>query len=226
MTSFAVVTPSRGLVHSRSVESVMAAIEVATAAGHEFRGWRLSHDLPIPDCDNDVAERGLATGAETLFWVEEDMVIPERSLLAQLALFEAGHQISAVDYPVGADNWGCIAHNNGDIPWCGLGCTLIGRAVFDAIARPWFRTDKVYAIVGQPGARRFVERDDPRPAERKWGQQDIWFFRQAIEAGFTITEVPGMSAGQAKVRELGKPATNVGWHQIELVTEIRKQQFV
>jgi hypothetical protein len=224
MASFVVVTPSRGLVHSRTIASVMA--NLATAPGHDFRGWVLSHDLPIPDCDNDITERGLATGADALWYVEEDMVIPPGALAAQLALFEAGHPITAVDYPVGLADTGCIAHHGETIPWCGLGCTLIGRAVFEAVPRPWFRTDKVYYIVGEPGARDFVEHDDDRPAERKYGQQDIWFFRQTAAAGFVITEVPGMTAAQVKVTAMGEPSSNVGWHTVEVHADIRRQQFL
>src|SRR5512147_206250 len=106
MTSFAVVTPSRGLVQSRTIEAVMTNIEDARRI---CLGWFLSHDKPIPDCDEAVAEAGLATGADFLWFIEEDVIPPVGALAASFMLMDR-FDVAAVDYPVGSvqDAWGCL----------------------------------------------------------------------------------------------------------------------
>jgi hypothetical protein len=222
MGSFAVLTPSRGLVHSRTIEAVMANVAAASAAGHEFRGWRLTHDLPIPDCDNAVTEAGLATGAEALWFVEEDMVPADDALVAS---FTAEALIAAIDYPVGErPSWACISRDDtGHVYWCGLGATLIRREVFEMIERPWFRTDITYAIDRHPDGTRTL-REMQRPSE--YGGQDIGFFRRCLDAGIPITPVDGQLAGHARIRAMGRSGTNNGAHTVEIMTKIERQQWM
>jgi hypothetical protein len=60
MSSFVVLTPSRGLVHSRTVAAVVSNVREAIAAGHEWRGWEMTHNLPLPACHERVVERPTA----------------------------------------------------------------------------------------------------------------------------------------------------------------------
>jgi hypothetical protein len=221
MSTFAVVTPSRGLLHSRTVEAVTNAVEVAVVAGHEFRGWRLSHDLPMPDCHERVAELGLATGADALWFVEEDNVPPPTALTASFALL-GEYDVVAVDYPV-ADAWACINHDeNGEIRWSGLGSTLIRREVFETIPRPWFSSDWFYSM--SSGSGQWKAHPDMTPPEARYGLQDIHFSMPVRAAGFRIGEVPGLIGAHAKLVALGTPASNHGVHEIDLRTEIRHVQ--
>src|SRR5574337_22065 len=98
MTSFAVITPSRGLIHSRTASAVVANLGEALAAGHDWRGWSITHDLPIPDSHEQAADAALATGADALWFVEEDVVPPSGALLHLLVRPE---DVALVDYQVG-----------------------------------------------------------------------------------------------------------------------------
>jgi hypothetical protein len=221
MSTFAVVTPSRGLVHSRTVEAVMAAVERAEAAGHEFRGWRLTHDLPIPDCHEKVAELGLATGADALWFVEEDNVPPPTALTASFDMLDE-FPVVAVDYPV-ADAWACINHDEqGEVRWSGLGSTLIRREVFETLPRPWFSSDWQYILRYGQWSPHPIPVDAPPDA--RYGLQDIHFSMQVRAAGLRIGQVPDLFGGHAKIVEWGALASNHGAHRIELRTEIRHWQ--
>lgn len=222
MPSFVVLTPSRGLVHSRTVEAVEANRTAARNAGHTDHGWRLVHGEPIPDCDNDAVEAGLATNATALLFVEEDMVPPADALLRAFETLR-DNDVAAVDYPVGEHPaWACISRNKGAIEWCGLGFTLIRRTLFEQLDRPWFRTDITYAIDRDADGSRSL-REMHRPSE--YGGQDIHFFRRSIAAGARIGQVPGIVAGHAKVREMGRSGTNNGAHRIEVLTRIEREQW-
>lgn len=213
MVSFAVVTPSRGLIHSRTVAAVLANVDQATGAGHESRGWALTHDLPIPAAHERVAECGLATGADVLWFVEEDIVPPSAALLHLLARPEP---IAIVDYPVGdAPTQNCAYHFGGQPLWFGLGCTRIDRAVFAALPRPWFRTDRTFTMTHRAAAMELTE----VVAEVPYGGQDIYFARQAIEAGFAVGET-GLLAGHARLRALGQPGVNAGIHEVDVLETV------
>ena len=233
MTSFAVLTPSRGLVHSRTIEAVQVNVEQAVSAGHDFRGWRLTHSLPIPDCHERVTEMGLETGADALWYLEEDMIPPAGALLASLELL-AHTPIVCVDYPVGfpkgwhdpntgstsPGTFNCVPRpRNGAIEWCPLGCTLIARRVFEGLSRPWFDTGKQFITWHFGNVKTIREEiDAPWP----YGGQDIWFGYRAVTAGFTIAVVPDMVAGHAMLKEWGPFQKNDGHHVVEIREQIER----
>jgi len=218
VTSVAVVTPSRGLVHSRTIEAVMDNI----AEVPNYLEWVLTHDLPIPDCDERVAELGLATGADFLWFIEEDVIPPAGALASSFRLLDQGFDVAAVDYPVGdpKDGWGCLVRDGaGEILWCGLGATLISRKVFEALPRPWFTTDQTFVRSGSD----WLPRPNPQAAEHRYGLQDIAFCFALRAAGFRIGQVEGMTAQHAKLEQLGAQGTNHGCHTISIRTEIARQ---
>lgn len=220
MPTVAICLPSRGLIHSRTVEAVVAALDVAQAQERvRCVGWFLTHDLPIPDCHEATAERALAAGAEYVWFVEEDMVPPPDALTALLDTREAtGAGIVTIDYPVGEHpTQSAVMHTeDGSVFWCGLGCTLIHADVFALVARPWFRAS-------HPGV--FIRYGADKPwhwedSSVVYGGQDVWFCHQALLAGIVIAEVSGMRAGHARLRSWGQPLTNQGAHTVDVLTEI------
>ncbi len=192
----AVATPSRGRVDSRTIEAVMANV-----AGHEFVGWFLSHDLPIPDCAENVVERALAAGADAVWMVEEDTVPPLGGLDASLKLLSHGFSVAAIDYPI-LQGVGCLSRDaKGEILWVGFGCTLISREALEKVQRPWFR------IVDG----------------RAYGGHDIYFCREVLRAGLLIGQVPDMIAKHVRLIALGKNGTNMGCHQVNILDRIDRQ---
>lgn len=216
MTSYAVVTPSRGLIHSRTVEAVMDEIAATRAT---CRGWVVSHDLPIPDCHETVVEAGLATGADALWLVEEDVVPPPGALEALLDLLADGAAVAGIDYPVATD-WGCAVRDAaGAVLWVGTGCTAIAASWLARVERPWFRTDRRWIRDGA-GWRDVPASPDDRD---RFGQQDIALCAAIRTLGGRIEVVPETTAAHAWVAAMGRPGSNVGWHDVRLRTVIREQ---
>jgi hypothetical protein len=217
--AIAILTPSRGLVHSRTVEAVLA-----NTRSMPLWDWHFTHDLPIPDCDERLAEVGMASNADLLWYIEEDVIPPADALERSIALLDEGWDVAAVDYPVGSaeSGWGCLVRDaKGEIEWCGLGCTLIRREVFEKLPRPWFSTDYQY-IDFHHGAG-WEKKLGPQDNARRFGQQDIYFCMALRAAGMRIGQVPGMVAGHALLERLGAQGTNVGMHQISIRQRIKHQ---
>jgi len=213
---YAVVTPSRGLIHSRTVEAVLGQ-----AAAHENVGWYFTHDLPIPECHERVTEMGLRSGADALWFIEED-VIPPLDALAESMILLRSFDAVAVDYPVGSvrEAWGCaVRDDDAHVLWCGLGCTLVRAEVFRKVPRPWFSTDARY--VHKDGEWKALPVTAPH-AER-WGQQDIHFGIEMARLGLHIGVVPGMIAGHAHVEQMGKEGSNVGFHEVIVCRRILRE---
>ena len=229
MTSFAVCTPSRGTIFEVTVEGIERNRAEARAAGHEDLGWCTSRDLPIPDCHNAVAEKALATGADVLWFVEEDNIAPPGALLSLLALLETC-TIAALDYPVWTPTgtWSCVCRVTATkaILYCGLGCTLVRRELFDTLPAPWFDSSAHINIVRVGDTTVLVPQTSDNPTKYNYGGQDIYFCHRAVQAGFTIRELEGQTCGHARLVKEGREKTNHGTHTIETIDRIEHWQQV
>lgn len=211
MERLVVATPSRGLVHSRTVEAVLSAVRIAPV---EFADWVLSHDLPIPDCHERVCEAAMATGADLIWLVEEDVVPPSNAVNVMLAgMASRGADGAFIDYPIGAGpTCNCAQVLDGICIWCGTGCLLLRREALERIPRPWFdNRNEVEVKVrdGQVTIREF-------PVAYEYGGQDIGFSLKARAFGVRIAYVPPAVAfcQHLKVGGWGEPMSNYGSHQI------------
>lgn len=204
-----ILTPTRGTIFTRT----LVAIE-KERCGYDTTLY-LSHDLPIPDGHNQLVEKALADGMDFILFIEEDCVIPTGALEKLLAV---NADIACIDY--GVSGWSCITKDTeGDILWCGLGCTLINRRVFETLERPFFRVDMVLDLPD------FTWRQLPEQyvQTRNYGSLDIWFFTKAREKGFEITQIEGECV-HLELVELGRKGSNHGLHIIREREKISKNQ--
>lgn len=210
----AVCIASRGIVHSRTIESVLKNLDQV-----QHCEWKLffTHDLPIPDAQNALIRMAREWKPERYWMVEEDVLVPEGALIKMIR----SGDIVAVDYPVGDSQCSCVCRKAGEILWCGLGCTLINATVIEALSDPWFRTDRTVRITNLEKMEFVIDENVPY----KYGGHDILFGIAAREKGFKITQLVDMTAGHMRVVKEGRLGANQGTHQIEIVDKIRNFQI-
>jgi hypothetical protein len=167
----AIVTPSRGLVHTRTMESIYETVKLAKAFDDIIWEHFFSHDKPIPQAQNYLIKKALDWEADYILSVEEDNIIPREGLkkmLHKMRLPPVG--VVCIDYPVTAKGVGGVCRKNNKIMWCGLGCTLIASWVFEKIDKPWFDTSYSWLIKSKNPLE--LERID---VPNKYGGHDINF---------------------------------------------------
>lgn len=190
-----VVLPTRGLVFTEVIQSIQK--ELARFTYEIF----MSHNLPIPDGHNLLTKQALEAGCDYVLFIEEDVVLPHDAVWKMI---DKGN-IVAIDY--GVNEWSCITKRNDEILWCGLGCTLVKKEVFDKLEYPYFRSDKSLLLNDWP---KITWKDAGNQA---YGGQDIWFCMQAREKGFKITQADG-EARHLKLESLGQVGINSGAHSV------------
>ena len=210
----AVCLASRGLIHSRTIESIEKNIEDLNGA-HEIKRF-FTHNLPIPDAQNELVEKALKWKADCLFFVEEDNLIP-KGVLKRMLLKNV--DVVAVDYPVGEKKYSTICRKNGKILWCGLGCSLIKGEVFKKLKKPYFRTDKTFRIISKEPFE-IIEENIPN----KYGGHDIWFGMSLNRIGILIDQLPNVVAGHIKPKNSDKLQLNDDFYNFEIWDEILNYQ--
>lgn len=215
----AICTPSRGLIFSRTVESIVAGMKALNDLGHKTM-FITSHDLKIPDGHNYCVEQALANPeVDRILIFEEDMYMYPNDFVT-LALDE--HPIATVQYndrngsPLG------IIHKNvlGRILWCGVGATQIKREVFEKVGIPYFRTDTRYKIVKKRinGVKVVAEFEEiPTKCEYQYGGLDVDFFTRTYKLKYSIYQIPNIKAHHLELVKLGESYTNNGCHIIKEV---------
>src|ERR1051326_6708994 len=122
---------SRGLVHSRTEESVEMNLRPRRRAGEV---WYVehTHDLPIPVAQTEITERALRHNPEFVWFVEEDNVIPSGTLFHMRQLAEK-HDVVVADYPLKDGNRSIYKSDKGSVLFGGMGCLLARARVFQLI---------------------------------------------------------------------------------------------
>lgn len=206
-----IVLPTRGLVFSQVLEAIERERE-----GQNVKLY-LSHDLSIPDGHNQLVKEALLDGCEHIWLIEEDTIPPPGALKR---LYSAKKDIACIDYAV--SGWGCVTRNqNNEILWCGLGCTMVKRKVFEAMEYPYFRVDKSLRLNDW----RWIDLPKDYLDNKNYGSLDIWFCTQARRLGFTIHQMEGECV-HLELKRLGKRGANHGLHLIENRPRIINKQIL
>ena len=209
-----VIFPSRGLVFSRTANELLDNL---TDIPHKIF---FSHKKPIPECFNNPLEEALKDKKITHIWfVEDDMVLPERIL--HTMLFE-DKAVVTCDYPINKDGRGSVFKIKDQIIFCGTGCLLVKREVFDELKRPIFRTDIRWRMKNYGD---FIKMSSHIVEEEGYGLHDINFSMALYERGIPIHELP-VKLAQRKLLSLGKAGSNNGAHNIEIWTKIKKDHLL
>lgn len=206
---------SRGLVHSRTMECVLDNFKDIEVYPNDH-AIILSHDRPIPDAQNWLVAEALETNATHFWFVEEDNTFPTGILFKMLS---KDKPVVALDYPVGEKKYSTIMKKDDEIYWCGLGCTLITRQVFEEMKEPWFSTDKTWRITDAEKME-FVEEDVPN----KYGGHDIYFGMQLRKLGIPIHVIDGVIGGHLEIVGESTPGSNAGGYTIRENNTINNYQ--
>lgn len=190
----AICIPTRGLVHSRTIEAILKY-----AKNYQLY---LTHDKPIPDCFNDLTQRALADGHDVIWFIEEDIVIQEDT---QYKMMEAlkDHDVVAHNYVINKNN---DVIQNKDGRWTfGTGCTMIKRKILDGYT---------WTAENHYEAKTFKRIHVPEKARsRMYGMHDIEFCYYCYENDIPVKRFMDR-VGHIKLKELGQRGRNDGYHII------------
>lgn len=169
--------------------------------------------LPIPDAQNEAVRQALKTKADLFLFIEEDMVIPPETVINMVG---EDKDIVAVNYPVDG-GWGTVQRRGKEIIFCGIGCTLFKRHVFEKMKDPWFDTSHSLRIISQKPYKYEVT-DIPY----KYGGLDNYFCHKARELGFKIHQLMDVEAKHLRLIKNDSRKYNKGTQEIEPLPPISK----
>jgi len=174
--------PTRGVIVTECIGSVLREL---SQRADEW-GITLGTNKPIPACHNEVVAQALKDGADYVWLVEEDVIVPEGTLKK---LLEADTDIVAADVPSRhVEGLTQIAKWKGKVYWVHTGCTLIKKEVFEKLPVPWF--DNTYAYEFKVEEKEVVFNKKKLKEPEEYGGQDIHFSQTALAAGFIIKDIP------------------------------------
>lgn len=205
MTNIAVIFPSRGLSFSRTCDELLRELD---GIKHTIF---FSIGRGLPDCFNMPINEALGNKDFThILIVEDDMIIPKGILQTML---NKRYPVVALDYPFQKDGDSTTLHDpSGMALYTGTGFMLIERWVLDKMPKPIFNIGIAWDMM--------ITKDDklvcwPRDVSKikTYGLHDVNFGITMWSNDMPIL-VPTRTAGQRKLRALGKTNINKGAHDI------------
>lgn len=210
----AVILPSRGLIFSQTVDELLQNLKTVQKEGWKTKIF-FAHKQSIPDCFEKPTNQALLDEEVTHLWfVEDDMVLAPDTLTKLLTVDKA---VVTLDYPVNDSGRGAIFKVDKQVIFCGTGCLLVKREVFDELRVPYFRTDMRWNIKNYGDFLKMTVSQDSNLDG--YGLHDVNFCMNLYHLGIPIHAIPS-KLGQRKLVALGKAGSNDGAHQIEVWTRI------
>lgn len=179
--------------------------------------WEIfwAHEKSLPQCFNDPTEEALKDpDVFAVLFCEDDMILPEGILMD---MFEERYPVVALDYPFRQNGDSTCLHDpDGMAFWTGTGFLLVAKPVLENMEKPIWRTDTTYE--------QFIDSDTMHWWPRKlnkvfYGLHDLRFGLICHSSGMPIKPMQ-KTAGQRKLKELGKAGSNNGAHKIDLLTKV------
>jgi hypothetical protein len=191
-TKVSVAMPTRGLIYAKTIKSLI---------NNGLSDFCIVDGLPIPDAHNEAVKQALTHRNTHILLVEDDMELPDGTLKALLKL---NAYVACSDYALGdKGQWHCTYKQQGKIMFCGTGCMLVRREVFEnIIPYPWFENDKTFDI------KNWAKYNIPN----KYGGQDVYFCYKVREMGLEIQEIPNHHCGHWRTKSLERVGDNKGFY--------------
>jgi hypothetical protein len=201
----AVIFPSRGLVFSETIEELLREL-----AGIDHQIF-FAHGLSLPECFNAPIEEAMNDKSFTHILIcEDDMILPKGILKKML---KEDYLVVALDYPFKENDQATVLRDpEGWGFYSGTGLLLVQRLIFEKLPKPYFQTGVFWEmIIRKGGLLEFWPHDVSD--KKRYGLHDMNFGMTLYANGIRTLVMPEV-AGQRKLRELGKPNTNQGAHDI------------
>lgn len=192
----AICLPSRGVVFSKTMEAVTR--EIRMVDNSFLTKLFMTHDKPLPECFNDLTVRAMAWGAEYLWFVEEDMILPDGILVD---LLKCDELIVTADYPVIGGHHTAIEYPL--VTLTGTGCLLVDREVFEKFDLPYWKS-QAYNLSNWQAL----------PTRMSYGGHDAHFSKLVSDLGYKI-KIVERTCGQYRMDTPGQAGENEGTHLIQ-----------
>lgn len=201
--SIRVVMPTRGLIYAQTLQSLkdndISLDDIIFGSGE------------IPHIQNQLTKQAIDAWPTHVLFVEDDMVIPTGAINKMI---NANAAIVAVEYPI--DNgYSTVTRHNGEVLWCGLGCTLVNSRVLTNMGEPWFENHYSYQIQKPEFGLKRVE------IPNKYGGHDVNFCMKARALGYEIQILQDFEAQHLRSDAVIRTQSNRGAYQIKPLDPIQ-----
>jgi len=214
MRKIGVIFPSRGLVFSETADELLQNLK-----NYNHRIF-FSHSKSIPECFNEPLNRALEDKDITHIWfVEDDMVLPPDTLEKMILADKA---VVTYDYPVNGEGRGSILEIKNRVIYCGTGCLLVKKEVFNEIERPVFRTNVRWNL---KNFGEFIKLTSHHAEEKGYGLHDVNFCMELYKLDIPIHRLD-VKLGQRKLVSLGKAGSNNGAHVVKIWKKVIKNELI